>query len=161
MSDTVIDNPPYEPPPGGADVCPPVVLEEPPDPEVVALIEDTALPEDPRDPPPEELVPVDPPTNVDVPALLGTGAIGEVLTCTMGNWTGEPSAYSYQWATDVPIGADSDTYVVADTDAGKDITCTVTASNAGGAAQVTSNAISVPANGASTTAHGRRRKEER
>jgi hypothetical protein len=146
MSETVIDNPPYEPPPGGADVCPPVVLEEPPDPEVVALMDETALPPDPRDPPPEELVPVDAPTNVDVPVILGVGALGEVLSCTMGNWTGEPTSYAWQWlSADMPVGTGGDTYVIADTDQGNDITCMVTAFNAAGSAQAPpSNAVSVP-----------------
>lgn len=144
MSETVIDNPPYDPPPGGADVAPPVVLEDPPDPSVVALIEDTALPPDPRDPPDEPVTPIDLPTNVDAPAILGVGTVGEVLSCTMGNWTGEPTSYVYQWATDGPVGVGGDTYLIADTDAGKDITCTVTAFTAAGSAESTSNAVSVP-----------------
>lgn len=145
MSETVIDNPPYEPPPSQADVCPPVVLEEPPDPEVVALIEETALPPDPRDPPEEELTPVELPTNVDAPALLGVGAVGEVLSCTMGNWTGEPTTYAYQWMADgQTVSTIGDAYVVSPDDAGKDVTCLVTASNAAGSAQSQSNAVAVP-----------------
>jgi hypothetical protein len=139
MSGNVIDNPPYEPPPGGADVCPPVVLEDPPDPEIVELMEETALPPDPREP-----TPSNPPTNIDVPAVVGVAAVGETLSCTMGNWTGEPTTYFYQWMTDVQVGTDSNSYVIADTDAGKDISCTVTAVNAAGSAQVMSNAVSVP-----------------
>ena len=26
-----------------------------------------------------------------------TAAVGDTLSCTMGNWTGEPTEYAYQW----------------------------------------------------------------
>src|SRR5215467_15932908 len=37
------------------------------------------------------------PINVDIPAVMQDGT---TLSCTMGNWTGEPTAYHYQWRMD-------------------------------------------------------------
>lgn len=86
------------------------------------------------------------PSNVDVPNLSGNGAVGETLTCTMGNWQGEPTGYSYAWKSDGADigGASGSTYVAAAGDAGKSITCVVTATNAAGSTTAPpSNAISV------------------
>lgn len=89
--------------------------------------------------------PSGPPTNVDLPAVTGTPAVGQTLTCTMGNWTNEPVSYDYEWmAGGVSVSTAGDTYVVALSDAGMDITCTVTATNAIGSAQATSVAVTVP-----------------
>lgn len=100
----------------------------------------------------EGLIPPDygvmPPVNTDVPFVSGTAAIGSILSCTMGNWSGEPTSYAYQWLSDgaTVIGVDDDTYTIADTDAGHSITCVVTATNAkGSVAAPPSNAIDVPA----------------
>jgi hypothetical protein len=83
------------------------------------------------------------PTVVDVPHLSQEGS---VLTCTMGNWTGEPGAYSYQWLSDgtgIGTGTDLNTYSVTGADVGHSITCTVTATNGFGTASSTSNAVVV------------------
>ena len=39
----------------------------------------------------------DPPTNVNVPVIMGNPQVGYTLTCTMGNWNGTPTAYGAQW----------------------------------------------------------------
>jgi uncharacterized membrane protein len=65
---------------------------------------------------------------VDVPYVAGGGAIGETLTCTMGNWEGAPTSYAYEWST----GGTGNSYVVAESDAGSTITCVVTATNGAG-----------------------------
>lgn len=79
--------------------------------------------------------PANAPVNVDVPYLSQTA---DVLSCTMGNWEGEPKSYSYQWnfdgndvGADVGAGAGGDpaTYSVTTVDAGKVVICTVTATN--------------------------------
>src|SRR5215831_13382275 len=73
------------------------------------------------------------PVLVDVPYVEGEGTVGETLTCTMGNWMGMPNAYAYQWQSGgADVGTDANTYAVADTDVGKSITCTVTATNSEG-----------------------------
>jgi hypothetical protein len=87
------------------------------------------------------------PTVVDVPYVDGVGAVGEELTCTMGNWTGEPTDYDGKWKRDgnEDIGTGA-SYTVRPADAGGEITCVVTATNAAGATEAPpSNAISVDA----------------
>jgi hypothetical protein len=68
--------------------------------------------------------------NVDVPHVSQTGV---TLNCTMGNWTGEPTSYSYVWyleGAEVP-GSGPD-YITTPEDVGKTATCVVTATNAMG-----------------------------
>ena len=71
------------------------------------------------------------PVNIDVPYV---GQTGDTLTCTMGNWTGQPDTYAYQWQLDgTDVGADADTYTIAaPDDVGRAAVCIVTASNAVG-----------------------------
>ena len=91
------------------------------------------------------------PVNIDIPAVTGVGAVGEVLTCTTGNWANEPTSYSYEWTSkhlstleEIKIGADENTYTVTEADTGKAIICTVTATNAAGSTVAPpSNAIVV------------------
>jgi len=75
--------------------------------------------------------PAEAPVNVDVPYVSQSVA---TLTCTMGNWQGEPTAYSYQWTIDgTAAGTDAPDYAVTGADIGKTASCVVTASNAAGA----------------------------
>ena len=68
-----------------------------------------------------------PPVNIDVPYVSQTD---DVLTCTMGNWTGTPTSYSYQWLSEgLPVGTDAETYTVTSPDVGTTVTCTVSATN--------------------------------
>jgi hypothetical protein len=87
-----------------------------------------------------------PPVNTTVPALTGTGTVGQVLTVTNGNWTYTPSSYTYVWrrgATTI-AGAAASTYMLVAADSGTTITCIVTARNAAGAtAAPPSNGIAV------------------
>jgi hypothetical protein len=110
----------------------------------------------PPPPPPDEIasgqepiVPVDgggaepaAPVNVTVPAVTQAA---DVLSCTMGTWTGEPTSYAYQWQLDgVDAGTDADSYTVTAGDIGKSATCVVTATNGlGSTAAPPSNAIVV------------------
>jgi hypothetical protein len=82
-----------------------------------------------------------PPVNVDVPHASLTGA---TASCTMGNWTGEPTEYAYVWHSDgVAIaGATSATYAVQPDDSGHSLACVVTATNAlGSTAAPQSNSV--------------------
>jgi len=74
------------------------------------------------------------PINLDVPHCYQEGAS---LTCTMGNWTGRPDVYAYQWKLDgiTDIGDGSQSYAPAPADVGHTITCVVTATNAVGATE--------------------------
>jgi hypothetical protein len=73
------------------------------------------------------------------------GQNGDVLECTMGNWTGEPDIYHYQFKRgSTLIGTDSNKYTVVAADAGHTVTCTVEAVNAAGSGSSTSNGIAIP-----------------
>jgi hypothetical protein len=94
------------------------------------------------------------PRVVDIPNLSGTTAIGDTLTCTMGNWQGEPTDYDGQWLRR-PTGGDPQsvqmlgtgpTHVITVDDQGCDIVCVVTATNGFGSITAPpSNVIAVPA----------------
>ena len=72
------------------------------------------------------------PANTTVPAVTQAGT---TLTCTQGEWSGEPTSYSYAWKLDdAAAGSDAATYEALPEDVGKSATCTVTATNAAGSA---------------------------
>jgi hypothetical protein len=88
------------------------------------------------------------PENVDVPSVQPmTAGPGDTLTCTMGNWNGEPTHYSGQWMRDGTEQCGSGpSYVVTESDVGHSISCVVTATNAiGGTAAPPSNAVAIAA----------------
>jgi hypothetical protein len=71
--------------------------------------------------------PVTAPINTDVPYVFQEG---DLLTCTMGTWTGEPTSYAYQWALDGTAAGDgSETLTVTVDDVGRTATCVVSATN--------------------------------
>ena len=82
------------------------------------------------------------PVNIDVPAVTQSGT---TLSCTMGNWTGEPTSYSYQWQLNgTDAGTNAATYDVKPGDVGETATCIVTATNAiGSTTAPPSNAVVV------------------
>lgn len=86
-----------------------------------------------------------PPAPAAAPAVAGIPAVGRVLTCAAGDWTGAP-ALTLQWNRDhqAIAGATGATYAVSPSDAGHTLTCTVVATNAGGSITAESNGISVP-----------------
>jgi hypothetical protein len=72
------------------------------------------------------------PVNTTVPAVTQAGA---TLTCTQGEWSGEPTSYAYAWQVNgTAVGTDAATYDVQAADVGGTATCTVTATNAAGSA---------------------------
>jgi hypothetical protein len=86
--------------------------------------------------------PTDAPVNVDVPVVTQAGT---VLSCTMGNWTGTPSSYAYQWKLDgTDAGTDAASYDRQPADIGATATCVVAATNAiGSTAAPPSNGVVV------------------
>jgi hypothetical protein len=75
-----------------------------------------------------------PPVNTAAPAVTGTGAVGNTLSCTQGTWTYVPTSYAYQWRRNGLniAGATAATYLLVAADSGTNITCSVTATNAAG-----------------------------
>ena len=85
------------------------------------------------------------PSNTVAPVISGTAVVGQTLSSTTGTWNGIPTpTYSYQWKRGATnIGTNATTYTLVSADAGQSITCVVTATNAGGSANATSNALSI------------------
>src|SRR5262249_10286597 len=86
------------------------------------------------------------PINTSLPTVMGTPAIGSVLTATTRAWQNSPTSYSYSWqrcdaagVTCAPIpGAAGSSYLVAAADAGSTLEVIVTAANAAGSLTATS-----------------------
>jgi hypothetical protein len=82
------------------------------------------------------------PLNRDVPFAYQEG---NVVNCTMGNWTNEPESYAYQWKTGpTNIGAGGPSYIVTSADVGRTVNCVVTATNPGGSVSAPpSNSVTI------------------
>ena len=85
------------------------------------------------------------PANIVQPSLVGNGAVGSVVTCNPGAWSGSPSpTFSYDFRVNgisVQSGA-SNTYTPLIGDDTKTLTCLVTATNSqGSASEGTSNSL--------------------
>jgi hypothetical protein len=88
------------------------------------------------------------PADPGAPAVSGTPAAGQTLTCERGSWTGIGTlSFTQQWLRDgVAIaGATGSTYVVEAADEGHELSCEVTATNEFGKSSATSKALAVPA----------------
>jgi len=82
------------------------------------------------------------PVNSSPPAISGTTSVGSVLTTNDGTWINSPSSFSYQWKRGATnIGTNANTYTLVQADAGQNLTCVVTATNAAGSANATSNSL--------------------
>lgn len=97
--------------------------------------------------------PVAPPTNTTAPAITGTARVVQTLALSDGVWTGAPTL-AKRWRRDgvVIAGATASTYVQVTADQGKMIDGEVTATNAGGALVVASNAVGPVASAQKTEA---------
>jgi outer membrane protein assembly factor BamB len=95
---------------------------------------------DPADSAPTDPVLPAPPVNESLPTVYGTPQEGQNLWADPGQWSGNPTSYSYQWfRCDVSgfscpdiAGATSWNYVLQAADVGEYIGVEVVASNAGG-----------------------------
>lgn len=101
------------------------------------------------------------PENTVLPTVSGTPQYNQTLTATTGTWNGYPAVeYSYQWQADeIPIpGATSSTYLIKESDLGKQIRVGVTATNQSGPASVfsapTATVTSAPINSTLPTISG-------
>jgi hypothetical protein len=87
-----------------------------------------------------------PPANTAAPTISGTPKVGNTLSCSNGTWSGSaPITYTRQWLrAGAPIaGATGASYVATAADAGKFLTCKVTAHNVAGTASKVSAAVKV------------------
>jgi hypothetical protein len=83
------------------------------------------------------------PSNTIAPVVSGTVQEGNALSCTTGTWAGSVTSYAYQWkrgATNIS-GATGSSHTLVDADIGQNISCVVTATNAGGSGNATSNSV--------------------
>jgi hypothetical protein len=87
------------------------------------------------------------PANVVLPSLIGSGAVGTVVTCNRGSWSGSPSpTYTFNFLVDsISVqNTASNTYTPLSGDDTKTLTCVVTATNPlGTASATTSNSLVV------------------
>jgi type II secretory pathway pseudopilin PulG len=89
------------------------------------------------------------PEVVNVPAVLvngtiqGTANVGDTLTVTDGNWTGEPTSYEQVWMSNGTEVGTGSSYVAQATDTS--VECVVTATNSAGSGTVTTSAVTVAA----------------
>jgi hypothetical protein len=97
------------------------------------------------------------PVNTAAPVVSGTPAVGSLLSCSNGSWTGESelplsvgwsftSPFAYQWLREgsAIAGATSNAYLVQAADLGHGLVCEVTATNAAGHASAKSNSLAIP-----------------
>ncbi len=99
-----------------------------------------------------EAVPLTPPVNVTEPAISGTAKEGETLTANEGEWEGRlPITYNYQWQSCDSLGescmniagATGASYRLQSSDAGETVRVVVSAENAGGASNASSQASAI------------------
>jgi carboxypeptidase family protein len=85
------------------------------------------------------------PASSAAPTLAGTAMVGDVLSCSQGTWSHEPTYLIYQWlrAGTVISGQTGATYTLRAADEGHSIICSVTAGNGAGATSATSGAVMV------------------
>ncbi len=85
-----------------------------------------------------------PPVNTGLPRVLGTVALGHVLSVSVGSWAGAGNTYTYQWQRYVSgtwstiAGATGATYAPTSSDHGALIRVVLTATNVDGAATAAS-----------------------
>jgi hypothetical protein len=92
------------------------------------------------------------------PTLSGVAQAGRALTCEPGTWSGSPSL-AVAWLRDgtAIAGATATTYTLQTADAGKQLACQVTATNAAGSTVARTPAVTVstgPANAVAPTVAG-------
>ncbi len=96
------------------------------------------------------------PVNTAVPTISGTPAVGQTLTCSNGEWSGNPTSYNRGWNRDGSYlpGFNGTTYVVQAADAGHQITCFTQAVNAvGPGGYATSAPVTIGSGGPSAPAN--------
>lgn len=90
-----------------------------------------------------------PPENKGPPEVSGKTSVGSTLTCSTGEWSGQPApTFTYEWLREGAVisGASAKTYTVVTADEGHQLSCKVTASNGEGlpASEVSKNSAKIP-----------------
>ncbi|CAI9403570.1 hypothetical protein [Nocardioides sp. T2.26MG-1] len=97
------------------------------------------------------------PSNLTSPAVTGTAAAGQTVTCDPGTWAGTPElVQTYTWqrnGADVS-GATAATYAVGAGDAGASLRCVVVVANGYGKAALASPGVAVAGGGGSSSCLG-------
>ena len=91
-------------------------------------------------------IPGSKPVPKEEPRVLGIPEAEQTLTCSQGPWTGSsPITFTFQWLRNGESIADQtgDTYYVQPADEGRNISCTVTGTNAAGKASAASKAVAI------------------
>jgi hypothetical protein len=85
------------------------------------------------------------PANLTKPAISGIVQVGRTVTCTPGTWTNSPTTLGYAWTRSgsTTVISRASRLVVSAAWARRALTCTVTATNAGGSASAASVARGV------------------
>ena len=84
------------------------------------------------------------PTILSIPTINGTARAGSSLTCSDGVWNGTPApSFGRVWRVAGVERGTAIAFTPDDGDAGKSVSCTVTATNASGTAQATSAALTI------------------
>jgi uncharacterized repeat protein (TIGR02543 family) len=86
-----------------------------------------------------------PPVNTTAPTITGSGQVGATLTCSPGQWMGNPTTYGYEWernGTAIP-GPATNTYATTSADQSSTLQCLVTAANAQGSGSSISTGFTV------------------
>ncbi|HLH14006.1 MAG TPA: hypothetical protein VKV16_04400, partial [Solirubrobacteraceae bacterium] len=88
------------------------------------------------------------------PAITGTPAVGQKLTCHANTPAASTATLAYAWVRDqIPIaGSEASTYTVKGQDSGHHLQCRVTATDGGGSVTKLSAFVSIPAGGAPASA---------
>jgi GH25 family lysozyme M1 (1,4-beta-N-acetylmuramidase) len=85
------------------------------------------------------------PTNLAPPQIVGTAQVGQLLTSSVGTWTGSPKKFAYRWRRCDATGASCVAipratlahYTLTPDDIGSTLSLVVTATGAGGATSAT------------------------
>jgi Carboxypeptidase regulatory-like domain len=87
------------------------------------------------------------PVSTAAPVASGAPAVGKMLSCSSGSWTGEPTpTFTYAWLRNGSAisGSISSAYIVQTADQGTGLACKVTATNKYGSAAAVSSTLTVP-----------------
>jgi hypothetical protein len=85
------------------------------------------------------------PVSLTAPAISGTPQVGGVLACSTGAWANSPGAFTFAWLRDGAVVAGGPSYAAGAADAGRTVSCRVTAVNAAGPATAVSDGVVIAA----------------